>query len=93
MMTKLEIIMDMYPELKFYFIEVENVHYHGDICGNDVYINVLQPDYDWLTTALHETTHHENDKGICTNTRNISVMRSEKWAMKESKNKLVALFG
>lgn len=92
-MTKLEIIMDLYPELKFYFIEVNNTHYHGDIDGNCIFINVLQPDYDWLRTALHEATHHENDIGECTDTKNIKVLRSEKWAMREASVKYRTLFG
>ncbi|WP_407895122.1 hypothetical protein [Lacticaseibacillus sp. N501-2] len=43
-MTDLERIEDMYPELRFWGIEVESIHYHGHIQGRDVYINTLQPD-------------------------------------------------
>lgn len=92
-MTDLEKIMDMYPQLKFYFIEVDDPHYHGDIDGNKVFINSKQNDYDWLITALHEITHFEYDKGDCTNKKYITNLRSEKWAMLESKAEYKRIFG
>lgn len=79
-MTDLEKIEDQYPELRFWAISVNNVHYHGHIEGNDVYINIRQPDFDWLRTALHECFHHEFDYGDLTDTNDRKVMDAEKWA-------------
>lgn len=83
-MTDLEKIEDKYPELRFYGIEVPNKHYHGHIDGNTVYINLLQPDWDWVLTACHEITHAEYDSGNCSNVRLVNNLRAEKWAVKES---------
>lgn len=83
-MTDLEKIEDKYPELTFYGIEVPNRHYHGHIEGKTVFINLLQPDWDWVITACHEITHTEYDVGDCSNVRLVKNMRAEKWAVKEA---------
>ncbi|KRN96821.1 hypothetical protein IV55_GL000685 [Furfurilactobacillus siliginis] len=82
----------MYPELKFWGVEVNNPSYHGHIEGDDVYINILQDDLDWLKTALHEAAHHENDTGDMSNVHYIATLRAEKWAVMESKQKYKILF-
>ena len=93
-MTDLEKIEDKYPQLKFWGIEVYDKHYHGHIEGTDVYINLLQPDIDWLKSALHETVHYDFDcEKDLSNNRNISVRRSEKWAVKESEREYEKMFG
>lgn len=91
-MTDLERIEDQYPELTFWGIEVPNKHYHGHIDGNDVYINMLQPDLDWLRTALHEAVHYEYDSGdlskvSCCRT----ALMAEGFARKQSEKELVEL--
>ena len=92
-MNDLERIEDMYPDLKFWGIEIDNPHYHGHIDGKDVYINLLQPDLDWLITALHEASHYENDSSNLTDRRDIKTMRAEKWAVKESLTRYNKMFG
>lgn len=84
-MTDLEIIEDQYPELHFWGIEVPNSHFHGAIVGNDVYINLLQPDLDWLRTALHECIHHEYDSNDLSELKSFKALHAEGWAMNESK--------
>ena len=83
-MTNLEKIEDQYPELVFYGIEIPNKHYHGHIEGKTVYINLLQPDWDWVLTACHEIAHSENDTDNCSDVRLVKNMRAEKWAVKEA---------
>ena len=92
-MTDLERIEDMYPELHFWGIEVNHPAYHGSIFGEDIYINQLQDDLDWLITALHEASHYENDMGNYNNLRTRRVLEAEGWAIKESKAKYKAMFG
>lgn len=92
-MNNLERIEDMYPDLKFWGIEVNDPHYHGHIDGQDVYINVLQDDLDWLITALHEAAHYENDIGDLSDGRNLSTLHAEKWAAMESITNFNKLFG
>lgn len=91
-LSDLEKIEDMYPNLRFWGIEVNNKHYHGDIDGNDVYINLLQPNLDWLKTALHETVHSEYDSCDLSNGNRIKTLRAEKWAVKESNRRFNELF-
>ena len=38
-MTDLEKLEDQYPELRFWSIDVPNPHFHGQIDGQDVYVN------------------------------------------------------
>ena len=93
-MTDLEKIEDKYPQLKFWGIEVNNKHYPGHIEGTDVYNNLLQPDIDWLKSSLHETVQYDFDcEKDLSNNRNISVRRSEKWAVKESEREYEKMFG
>ncbi|VDG20665.1 Hypothetical protein [Lactobacillus plantarum ZJ316] [Lactiplantibacillus mudanjiangensis] len=92
-MTDLEKIEDMYPELKFYYIEVNNPHYHGHIDGDSVYINSLQDDVDWLLTALHETSHYENDRGDYSNQQCLATMHAEHWAVMEANKRYKVIFG
>ena len=92
-MTDLEKIEDMYPQLKFWGIEVNNPHYHGCIVGTDVYINTLQDDIDWLKTALHEASHYENDSGNLTNARLVEVLRAEGYADRQSIRSFNIMFG
>ena len=92
-MSDLERIMDEYPALQFWGVEVNNPHYHGHIEGTDVYINVLQPDHDWLEAALHEATHYEEDTGDCTNVHDVRVLHAEGWAKKKAKQKYNEMFG
>lgn len=87
-MTDLEKIEDKYPQLRFWGIEVENPHYHGHIEGKDVYINLLQPNIDWLKTALHETTHYNFDYGDLSNTHNRSMLMAEGFARRQSEKEL-----
>lgn len=87
-MTDLEKIEDMYPELGFWGVEVKNPHYHGHIEGNDVYINLLQPDIDWLKTALHETTHYDFDYGDLSNQHRYRTMLAEGFARRQSEIEL-----
>lgn len=88
-MTELECIEDKYPELTFWGIEVPNKHYHGHIEGNNVYINLLQPDIDWLLTALHESVHHRFDTGDLTATKcNYGALMAEGFARKQSMKEL-----
>lgn len=91
-MTYLERIEDQYPELTFWGIEVPNKHYHGHIDGNNVYINLLQPDVDWLLTALHESVHYRFDSGDLSATRcNHSALLAEGFARRQSKKELAEL--
>lgn len=92
-MTDLERIEDKYPQLKFWGIEIENPHYHGHIEGDDVYINLLQPDFDWLKTALHECVHYDFDQGDLTDGTSFEVKVAERWAVNESKRAFNQLFG
>lgn len=87
-MTDLEKIEDKYPQLRFWGIEVENPHYHGHIEGKDVYINLLQPNIDWLKTALHETTHYNFDYGDLSNTHNRSMLMAEGFVRRQSEKEL-----
>lgn len=80
MLSGLEKIEDEYPELKFWWIDVPNVHYHGHIDGNDVYLNSNQSSLDWLMTALHECSHYEFDNGDLSNPKERRVLDAEKWA-------------
>lgn len=88
-MTDLERIEDKYPELTFWGIEVPNPHYHGHVDGKNVYINLLQPDLDWLRTALHETVHYRYDSGnlskVCGNRQ---VLMAEGFARRQSEREL-----
>ncbi|KRL92314.1 hypothetical protein [Limosilactobacillus equigenerosi] len=79
-MKDLERIEDMYPELRFWLIDVPNPHYHGHIDGNDVYLNANHDDLDWLKTALHECSHWEFDNGDLSNRNEHRVLIAEKWA-------------
>lgn len=92
-MEDLERIEDMYPELRFYGVEVENPHYHGHIEGKNVYINTLQDDLDWLITALHEVAHYENDDCDLSNGRSIKTLKAENWAVRESRAHYHEMFG
>lgn len=92
-MTDLEKIEDMYPELRFWGIEVNDPKYHGSIINNDVYINTLQNDLDWLVTALHEASHYENDVGNFNNRQDKRTMTAEGLAVRESHSKFKAIFG
>ena len=92
-MTDLECIEDIYPELRFWGIEVESAHYHGHIQGRDVYINTLQPDIDWLKTAIHEGIHFETDEGDCSDTRSFIQLRNEGWVARLTRKRLAELFG
>lgn len=91
-MSDLEKIEDMHPELRFYMIDVPNLHYHGHIDGNDVYINENQPELDWLVTALHECVHYEFDYGNLSDGTKFSTKVAERWAMGESKREFKAMF-
>lgn len=92
-LSDLEKIEDKYPNLRFWGIEVNNKHYHGDIDGNDVYINLLQPNLDWLKTALHETVHSDYDICDLSNGNKIKTLHAEKWAVKESERRFNEMFG
>ncbi|WP_203627586.1 hypothetical protein [Lacticaseibacillus mingshuiensis] len=92
-MSDLELIEDMYPNLRFYGIEVDDPAYHGHICGQDVYINTLQDDLDWLITALHEAAHSENDQGDLSDGRSIITLRAEGWAVREAMANYLKMFG
>lgn len=87
-MTDLEKIEDKYPQLQFWGVEVKNPHYHGHIEGKDVYINLLQPDIDWLKTALHETTHYDFDYGDLSNTHKRTTLIAEGFASSQSEKRL-----
>lgn len=88
-MTDLERIEDKYPELTFWGIEVPNKHYHGNIVGNDVYINLLQPDFDWLETAIHESVHYRFDNGDLSTVKcNRSALLAEGFARRQSEREL-----
>lgn len=93
-MTGLERIEDEYPQLKFWGIEVNDKHYHGHIEGRDVYINLLQPDIDWLKSALHEAVHYDydGDKDL-SDAKLVGTLRAEKWAVEESNRKYRRMFG
>ncbi|HJF54442.1 MAG TPA: hypothetical protein K8W06_04760 [Limosilactobacillus coleohominis] len=92
-LTDLEKIENKYPKLKFYSIEVNSPKYHGHIEGNDVYINTLQPDLDWLKTALHETVHSDYDYCNLSDQEQRQTMISEGWARRESERRYNELFG
>lgn len=87
-MTDLEKIEDKYPELRFWGIEVNDPHYHGHIEGQDVYINLLQPDIDWLKTALHEATHYDFDYGDLSSTHSRATLLAEGFARRQSEKEL-----
>lgn len=91
-MSDLEKIEDMHPELRFYMIDVPNLHYHGHIDGNDVYINENQPEVDWLVTALHECAHSDFDTGDLSDGTKLSTKAAERWAVSESKREFKAMF-
>ena len=92
-MSDLEIIKDLYPELRFWFIDVPSPHYHGHIEGTDVYINCNQSNDDWIKTSLHEVVHYSYDYCNLSNARSVKTMRSEKWAVCESQRVFRKLFG
>ncbi|MEE6656964.1 hypothetical protein PS423_09610 [Pediococcus acidilactici] len=92
LLTDLEKIEDMYPELSFWGIEVNHPAYHGSIFGKEVYINTLQDSLDWLITALHEISHYENDCGDFNNLRLRGTLEAEGWAVRESKVRMKAIF-
>lgn len=88
-MTDLERIEDQHPDLTFWGVEVPNKHYHGHIDGRDVYINLLQPDIDWLKTALHETIHYEFDSGDLSKVSCCrQVLMAEGFARRQSEREL-----
>lgn len=91
LLTDLEKIEDMYPELSFWGIEVNHPAYHGSIFGKEVYINTLQDSLDWLVTALHEISHYENDYGNFNNLRLRGTLEAEGWAVRESKVRMKAI--
>lgn len=92
--TDLERIEDQYPELTFWGIEVPNCHYHGHVEGSNVYINLLQPDIDWLLTALHETVHYEYDSGDISKVSCCrQALMAEGFARRESEKELRKLIG
>ena len=76
-LTDMEKIEDMYPQLRFWMIDVPNPHYHGSIIGKDVYVNSYQTDLDWLLTALHEAIHYETDSGDVTDVKQQAIMQNE----------------
>ncbi|MCI1985282.1 MAG: hypothetical protein LKJ69_01710 [Lactobacillus sp.] len=92
-MTDLERIEDMYPQLTFYGVEVKSPHYHGHIQGHEVYINTLQPDIDWLETAIHEALHFEFDSGDCSDTRELKIIKNEGWTRRQARLIYTDLFG
>ena len=92
-MSDLERIENKYPELNFWGIEVQSPKYHGHIEGNDVYINLLQPDLDWLKTSLHEAVHYNYDCTDLSNQESRQTMVAEGWARKESKRRYEEMFG
>lgn len=92
-MTDLERIENEYPELTFWGVEVNNPKYHGHVEGDDVYINLLQPNLDWLKTALHETVHYDYDSCNLSNQENRKTMIAEGWARRESERRFRRLFG
>lgn len=92
-MSDLEIIEDLYPELRFWFIDVPSPHYHGHIEGTDVYINCNQSNDDWIKTSPHEVVHYSYDYCNLSNARSVKTMRSEKWAVCESQRVFRKLFG
>ena len=91
-MSDLEKIEDQHPELKFYMIDVPNLHYHGHIEGNEVYINENQPQLDWLKTALHECTHSDFDTGDLSDGTQFRTKVAESWAIRESRREYDAMF-
>lgn len=92
-LSDLEKIEAEYPNLKFYGIEVDSPKYHAHIEGNEVYINLLQPDLDRLKSALHETVHSDYDDCNLSNSNNVKTMHAEKWAVKESERRFNKMFG
>lgn len=92
-LSDLEKIEADYPNLKFYGIEVESPKYHAHIEGNEVYINLLQPDLDQLKSALHETVHSDYDYCDLSNQEQHNTMLAEGWARKEGKRRYNKLFG
>lgn len=91
-LSDLEKIEDQHPELKFYMIDVPNLHYHGHIDGNDVYINENQPELDWLITALHECVHSDFDYGNLSDGTNFQVRIAERFARSQAKRELKVMF-
>ena len=92
-LSDLEKIEAQYPNLRFYGIEVASPKYHAHIEGNEVYINLLQPDLDKLKSALHETVHSDYDDCNLSNGNKIKTLHAEKWAMKESELRFNKIFG
>lgn len=91
-MSDLEMIEELYPELRFWFVDVPNKHYHGHIEGTDVYINCNQSNDDWTRTSLHEVVHYAYDGCDLSDGHNIATLRSEKWAVYESRRAFKRLF-
>lgn len=91
-MSDLEKIEDQHPELRFYMIDVPNLHYHGHIDGKNVYINENQPELDWLKTALHECVHSDFDTGDLSDGTNFITKNAERWAVCESKREYNTMF-
>lgn len=92
-MTDIEKIVDKYPELEFYFIEVPNPAYNGEINGNCVYINELQPDIVKLQAMLHEASHFENDCSNLSDSKQKATLQAEKWANREAIMNYKIMFG
>ncbi len=92
-LSDLEKIEAEYPQLRFWGIEVNSPKYHAHIEDNDVYINLLQPDLDWLKSALHETVHSDYDYCDLSNQECRQTMIAEGWARKESERRYNKLFG
>lgn len=93
-LSDLEKIEDMYPDLKFYVIDIPNPHYHGHIVGRDVYINENQPELDWLVTMLHEAVHYQFDCGDLSKVKCCrQTLMAEGFARKQSHKELKQLIG
>ena len=73
-------------------IDVPNLHYHGHIEGNEVYINENQPQLDWLKTALHECTNSDFDTGDLSDGTQFRTKVAESWAIRESRREYDAMF-
>lgn len=55
-------------------------------------VNTLQDNLDWLVTALHEISHYENDYGNFNNLRLRGTLEAEGWAVRESKVRMKLIF-
>lgn len=84
--------MCLYPEYKYFGIEVNNSKYHGHIENGCIFVNLLQPEHDQIITALHELVHAMYDSGDLESLKNVPTLRAEYFARKHAQLDYMKIF-